>query len=271
MHGDEVIGVLRKLRTKYTDPIEYQLPLGEQQVALNPLLGKQICLRYLGVIFCIHCGRKTRKSFSQGYCYPCFQRLAQCDMCTVRPELCHYDQGACREPEWGREHCLVPHTVYLSNASGLKVGITRGEDPTQRWIDQGAAEGLAIRTVPDRLSAGRLEVALKESVSDRTNWRKMLKGEPDTIDLAGEAERLLNELCESEGAISGETPQFQQMLKLDYPVVQYPAKVSAHNFEKEACFVGALRGIKGQYLMVGDKVVNVRKYAGYQMSFSVEA
>ena len=263
-------GTLRKMRVSYSDPIEYQLPIGAELIALNPLLGKQLKLCYLGAIHCIHCGRKTRKSFSQGYCYPCFTSLAQCDMCTVKPELCHYEQGTCREPEWGRQHCFKPHTVYLSNASGLKVGITRGEDPTTRWIDQGAAEGLAIRTVPNRLEAGRLEVALKQSVSDRTDWRKMLKSVPESIDLAGAAQQLLGDLQASGEEVVGQHPSRADQQELHYPIIEYPAKISAHNFDKNECLAGELRGIKGQYLMVGDKVVNVRKYAGYEMSLSVE-
>ena len=36
-----------------------------------------------------HCGRKTAKSYAQGYCYPCFRKLPQCDSCIVSPEKCH--------------------------------------------------------------------------------------------------------------------------------------------------------------------------------------
>ena len=74
-----------------------------------------------GRIHCVECGRATKKSFNQGHCFPCFRSLASCDRCITSPELCHYDAGTCREPEWGEAHCMQPHVVYLANSSGLKV------------------------------------------------------------------------------------------------------------------------------------------------------
>lgn len=121
-----VTGSLRKMRSALAETVAYALPVGDCDVPLNALLGRRITLQYLGQIHCVHCGRRTNKSFSQGYCYPCFQKLAACDSCIVSPEKCHYAAGTCREPAWGEQHCLQPHVVYLANSSGLKVGITRG-------------------------------------------------------------------------------------------------------------------------------------------------
>ena len=94
-------GNLRKLRTELPDDgiARYELPCGDESVPLNALLGERIRLACAGEINCIHCGRKTKKSFNQGYCYPCFKRLAQCDSCIVKPEKCHYHAGTCREPD----------------------------------------------------------------------------------------------------------------------------------------------------------------------------
>ncbi len=61
-------------------------------------------------------------------------------MCIMKPETCHYEQGTCREPQWGEENCMVDHFVYLSNTSSLKVGITRHTQIPTRWIDQGATQ-----------------------------------------------------------------------------------------------------------------------------------
>src|SRR5690625_1150681 len=121
IHG----GSLRKMAVAPGEPARYALPLGEESVPLNPFLGQEVRLQFRGAIHCIHCGRKSSKSFNQGYCYPCFRSLARCDTCIVRPELCHYFEGTCREPEWGDAHCMIPHIVYLANSTGTKVGITR--------------------------------------------------------------------------------------------------------------------------------------------------
>jgi hypothetical protein len=258
-------GAVRKLAVRGTDPVDYTLPVGDTPISLNPLLERKLQLVWTGEIRCIHCGRSTKKSFGQGHCYPCFTRLAQCDSCVFKPELCHYDRGTCREPEWGEAHCLIAHTVYLANSSGLKIGITRGLDATTRWIDQGAAEARAIRTVPSRLEAGILEVAFKDHVADKTNWRKMLRGEPEPVDLDAERDRLFDALAAARPGftIPGDDPAESGITSIRYPVIAYPSKLSSHNLEKQPKVEGTLQGIKGQYLMLDTGVLNIRKYGGY--------
>lgn len=244
-----------------SEPIQYELKVGDAQVPLNALLGQEIGLTFLDKITCIECGRITNKSFAQGHCFPCMRKLPQTDTCMVRPETCHLAAGTCRDEAWGREHCDRPHTVYLANSSGLKVGITRGLDPIPRWIDQGAYQGLAIRTVENRLESGRLEVMLKEHVNDKTNWRAMLRGDPEAVDLPAARERLLSD------GLPGIPVSQAEVVTLTYPVNQYPDKVRSHNFTKVAKLEGTLHGIKGQYLMVGEHVINVRSNAGYHVQF----
>jgi len=263
-----VSGIIQKMKVRPETPVSYALPVGQELIEMNPLLGQTIEISWSGSIFCVNCSRRTNKSFNQGYCYPCFQRLAECDMCVVKPERCHFHEGTCRQPDWGREHCFQPHTVYIANSSALKVGITRGRDPRTRWIDQGASQALAIQTVPNRLEAGRLEVALSGFVGDKTNWRKMLKGAPEILDLEAERDRLMGELeaHRPDFAPPGEPLADASPMGLSYPVEQFPEKIIAHNFDKVAVLSGELAGIKGQYLYVGDNVVNMRKYAGYDMT-----
>ena len=176
-------GNLHKMITEAGSPVSYSLELGGRQLRLNDWLGKDVSIEYLQEIECIHCGRITRKSFNQGYCYPCFASLAQCDACIVSPEKCHYHLGTCREPEWGLQHCMRPHIVYLANTSGLKVGITRESQLPTRWIDQGAVQALPVVRVSRRYHAGLIETAFRQHVSDRTNWRSMLKNEVEEMDL----------------------------------------------------------------------------------------
>jgi hypothetical protein len=269
-------GTLRKMRTELVDPVHYQLPVGETLIDLNSLLGQEISLVYSGRIFCIECARKTNKSFNQGYCFPCLRRLAACDTCIVRPELCHYHEGTCREPQWGEAYCMQPHVVYLANSSGLKVGITRQTQVPTRWIDQGAIQALPIVEVDTRLQSGLIETALKSTVNDKTDWRRMLKGGQTEIDLKLEWEQLrisseaLLTDCQSQfGASTVRLKEHEEPTRICYPVLHYPEKVKAFNFDKEKSVKGTLEGIKGQYLILDQGVLNIRKFAGYEISFTV--
>ncbi len=268
-----ISGQLTKMAVSLDDnQAQYAMRLGEQQVAMNALLGESLTLRFLGEINCLHCNRKTKKSYSGGYCFPCAQRLARCDICFVKPELCHFEQGTCREPDWGKSVCMQDHIVYLANSSGLKVGITRINQIPTRWIDQGATQALPIFRVQSRYQSGLVEVLFKDHVSDRTDWRKMLKGEAEPMDLAAERDRLQAE-CEPQ--VADLKQQFgndairllpaENMQTIAYPVEQYPAKISSLNFDKTPEISGQLKGIKGQYLIFDTGVINIRKFSGYQV------
>ena len=261
----EVRGALRKMDARPAAPVLYELPVGDRKLPISSWLGGVVRLTFEGEISCIHCGRAMRKSFAQGYCYPCFRRLARCDACIVKPEQCHFAAGTCREPDWGEANCMLPHTVYLANSSSLKVGITRGLDPIRRWIDQGATQGLAILRVPTRRDSGLVEVALKRHVSDRTDWRRMLRGEAEPLDLPAERDRLLPLVPESEPDAwrLAERVEDARTAEVAYPVLEYPKKITSHNLDKNPVLEGTLLGIKGQYLILDTAVINVRKYAGY--------
>ncbi|MEX0963369.1 MAG: DUF2797 domain-containing protein [Pseudohongiellaceae bacterium] len=266
-------GTVRKMASRLSQPVEYQLRLGETDVPLNPLLEKKISLQYSGLIHCVNCARKTGKSFNQGYCYPCFQKLAQCDSCIIHPEKCHFDQGSCREPDWGERFCMQDHIVYLANSSGLKVGITRATQVPTRWIDQGATQALAIIRVRSRLQSGAVEVMFKQFVADKTNWRDMLKGDATALDMHAEAQRLLTacaadlkELEDKFGFFAISVLNAIDVVSINYPVVSYPEKIASHNFDKTPVVEGRLLGIKGQYLILDSGVINMRRFSGYEVS-----
>ncbi len=272
-------GHLQKmLVTASTDPaqpVQYHLPLDDQRVPLNPLLGQKISLRYCGAIHCVHCGRKSNKSFNQGYCYPCLKKLARCDQCIVSPEKCHYDQGTCREPDWADEFCMTDHIVYLANSSGVKVGITRASQLPTRWIDQGAVQALPILRVQTRYQSGRVEDILRQHVADKTNWRAMLKGEVEAVDLAATRDELfercageLDALVDEFGLQALQTLDDAALTDIHYPVLEYPQKVTSFNMDKNPLVEGTLQGIKGQYLILDAGVINIRKYTAYQVEFS---
>ena len=253
--------------------VQYGLRLGELDVPLNPLIGQRLRLEYLGEIYCSHCARKTKKSFSQGYCYPCFTKLAQCDTCMMSPERCHYAAGTCREPSWGEQFCMTDHVVYLANSSGVKVGITRASQVPTRWIDQGATQALPIVRVATRQQSGFVEDLLRTQVADRTNWRAMLKGQAEAVDLRQVAEQILgvcaegfSELQQRFGLQAIQPLSGAQVLEIRYPVTAYPAKVTSLDLEKNPIIEGTLLGIKGQYLIFDAGVINLRKYTAYQLA-----
>jgi uncharacterized protein DUF2797 len=270
-------GNLRKMLTTAETPVAYRLPIGETELPLNALLGKTIRLEYAGEIACVACGQRTKKSFNQGYCYRCFTTLAQCDLCIVKPELCHFAKGTCREPEWALTHCMQPHYVYLANSSGLKVGITRQSQIPTRWLDQGATQALLWFQVPNRHQAGLLEVAIKRHVADRTDWRKLLKGEPELHDLKARRDELgercgdlLSELPTAADTKSATHLPDEEALTFAYPVLEYPKKVSSFSLDKTALIEGTLLGIKGQYLILDTGVLNIRKFTGYHVTLETE-
>lgn len=264
-------GTIRKMRTVLDAPVRYSLPLGDTSVAMNGLLGQWLSLRHSGRIECVACGRETRKSFNQGYCYPCFKRLAECDLCILRPETCHFHLGTCRDPAWAGDHCMQAHVVYIANSSGLKVGITRESQLPTRWIDQGASQAVPVFRVRNRLHSGLIEVTLKRYVSDRTDWRRMLKGNDRLPDLAGKAAAILDTartdldaLAESRADLHWELLD-GEVTEITYPVEAFPAKVMSHSLDKADTVSGVLQGIKGQYLIMDSGVINMRKFAGYEI------
>ncbi len=271
-HKRKMQGYLRKMTTDLSNPVQYQLPVSDDLIPLNPMIGQTLTLEFTGQIACVHCGQKTKKSFNQGYCYPCFKRLAQCDLCIMKPETCHYAQGTCREPEWGETFCFQTHYVYLANASGIKVGITRQNQIPIRWIDQGAVQGLPIFRVSSRHLSGLIEVKLAEHISDKTHWQKMLKNQQPEVDLKARRDKLLA-VCESAindiqqrmpEALIESLPQ-AEVVDISYPVIVYPEKVKSLNPEKTPEINGQLQGIKGQYLIFDTGVINIRKYSGYEL------
>lgn len=271
----DVTGRLRKMPAEAGDPVTYSIAVGDTRIPLNDLIGRPLRLDFDGVIRCIHCDRKTNKSFNQGFCYPCFRKLAACDSCIMSPEKCHYHLGTCREPEWGETHCMVEHVVYLANSSGLKVGITRGSQVPTRWIDQGAVDAIPMVRVATRYIAGLVEVACKAHVADRTNWRAMLKGDVPELDLAEERQRMLGLIAEDLETLRETNGQDsirevdEESLGLSYPVQVWPAKIKTHNLDKTPEVEGVLEGIKGQYLILDTGVINVRKFTGYEVRFRV--
>jgi len=263
----QVTGILDKMPTSFIKPVQYFMPFGDERIPLNELIGQKIKLQWTGKIFCTVCGRKTSKSFGEGMCYPCFMNSPENSECIVRPELCEAHLGKGRDPEWeGRNHNR-PHYIYLALTNAVKVGVTRGDQIPTRWIDQGANKGIILAETPYRQLAGQIEVAMKNYLSDKTNWQRMLKNESaGEIDLLAEKERVGQLLPE-------ELRQYlspnNEIVELIYPVTSYPLKVTSLSFEKLNPIEMPLVGIRGQYFIFeGGNVLNIRKNSGYEVELS---
>lgn len=263
--------------SKAFNPV-YHLPIGKQLVPMNDLIGQHIKVTFAGAIHCVNCQKKTNKSFSQGHCFPCMRKLARCDTCIMKPELCHHAAGTCREPEWGEANCLQDHFVYLANTGQVKVGITRfvDGDVSSRWFDQGATQAVAIFRVKERLLSGLVEIEVAKHVADKTNWRTMLKGQPEQLNLVDLQNKVYELVAEHVQALQTKYGMQSvqrtstQPIEISYPVLRYPEKVKSINLDKEFHFEGELLGIKGQYLLLdNDRVINVRKYTGYDLKIEV--
>lgn len=253
----------------------YTLPIGDHFIDMNSMIGSHVYIEFSGLINCIYCGRKTKKSFNQGYCFPCVKKLARCDTCIIKPELCHFSSGTCREPSWGKENCLQDHFVYIANTSTIKVGITKFIENrcSSRWIDQGATQAVPVFRVKERLLSGILEKALATYIGDKTNWREMLKGQPSLLNLTNIKDDLLNKVVpvlnqvQDEYGIQSVNQSSVKPIQIHYPVKEYPTKIKSINLDKDLTFKGQILGIKAQYLLLSeDRVINLRKYSGYNLN-----
>lgn len=241
----------------------YKLESDDSELILNDQIGKQITLKYNGRITCMSCGRETKKSFGQGYCYPCFISIPQTEECVLRPELCRAHEGIARNMEYAKENCLVDQIVYLALSGGLKVGVTRYHQVPTRWVDQGANKAIKLAVAKNRHNAGLIEVKLKSILADKTNWRKMLMGNDDDRPLAGEKHKALEFLNQFGFEY---LPSDDTEYRIKYPINDFPTKIISKDFEKEPNISGILTGIKGQYLIFeGGIVINIRKHSGFNI------
>jgi hypothetical protein len=258
-------GNILKLKTENLENVDYHLPIGDDLIHLNPLIGKRLSLEFTGAINCLDTGKKIKKSYGQGYSFESFLTLPQCDRCIFQPELCHFHEGTCRDDEWGLKHCFQPHIIYLANSSTLKVGITRKTQVPTRWMDQGASFALPICEVKDRRTSGLIEVELAKKLGDKTNWRKMLKNDLDELDLIKIKKGVLEDYAELFKKYEAKILE-DNLYTFNYPVEQYPEKVKSYNLDKNPLIEDKLMGIKGQYLIFEGGVINIRKYQGYELN-----
>ncbi|WP_273272676.1 DUF2797 domain-containing protein [Maribacter polysiphoniae] len=259
-------GVLRKMQTEMGQPIQYYMLFKDNFLNVNQVLNREIQIDFIKYE-CLNCGRDL-PIFRQGFCKSCFFETPSAGDWIMRPELstAHLNKED-RDLAYEKKAQLQPHIVYLANSSNIKVGVTRKSQVPTRWIDQGAHEAIEIVEVPNRYLAGITEVALKDHIGDKTNWRKMLTNYVDDEDLITWRNKLRPYIPEEAAQYFIENNHETHMA---FPVLEYPEKVKSLNLTKTPSYKGILTGIKGQYLLFKDNTVfNVRGSEGYYVSIRV--
>ena len=259
-------GVLRKMQTELGSPIQYYLIFKDDFLNVNQLLDKKISISFDGYQ-CLNCG-KAKKIYRQGFCYDCFYEIPQAAEWIMHPELSKAHLGIeDRDLEYEKAVQLNPHIVYLANSSNVKVGVTRKTQVPTRWIDQGAHEAIEIVEVPNRYLAGITEVALKNYVGDKTNWRTMITNKIADENLVEWRDKLKQYIPEEAKQYIIENNKETHM---DFPVLKYPEKPKSLNLIKTPNYEGTLKGIKGQYLIFEDNTIfNVRSNEGFVVNITV--
>ncbi len=260
-------GVLRKMKTELTDEVQYYIDFPNHFLHVNQLLNHQLHFHFTGYQ-CLNCG-KDKSIYRQGFCYDCFFESPKTGEWIINPELstAHLGQED-RNLEYEKRVQLQPHIVYLANSGHVKVGITRKTQIPTRWIDQGAHEAIPILEMPNRYLAGVAEVALKAHISDKTNWRDMLKNKIDDVDILEIRDKLKQYLPEEVKDYFISNPA---TTKIHFPVLAYPQKIKSLSFKRKTEYKGILKGIKGQYLIFEDStVLNIRNNSGYVIDLKVD-
>jgi hypothetical protein len=236
---------------------------------MNEMVGKNIRMVATGDVRCILHGEKLSKTFGEGLCWNGFQDSSNASPCIIHPELCQAHEGVALrgDMEWETNNHLIPHVVYLSFTSGVKVGVTSERNLFSRWIDQGARQGLVFARVPYRQLAGEFEVMLKEYVSDKSNWKGMLQ--PlfmENFDLLAAKENLLFEIPDAyQDFIDDE----DKVWNIQYPCEDRPVNPKTWKLNSGNVYEGKLKGIVGQYLILeNQQVLNIRSHAGHEVELN---
>ncbi|WP_298782248.1 DUF2797 domain-containing protein [uncultured Polaribacter sp.] len=259
-------GVLKKMKTENLEEVQYYLDMESDFLNVNQMINKELTLSFVKYQ-CLNC-QLNKQIYRQGFCKSCFFETPNAGDWIMKPELstAHLDIED-RDLAYEKSVQLKPHIVYLANSSNVKVGVTRKQQVPTRWIDQGAHEAIEIVEVPNRYLAGITEVALKDYVADKTNWRKMLKNDIEEVSLMEWRDRL-KEFIPEEAAAYFIKDNVET--HLNFPVKKYPLKPKSLNLIKTPKYTGKLVGIKGQYLIFEDDTVfNVRANEGLVVSINI--
>ena len=160
------------------------------------------------------------------------------------------------------------------------MGITKFSQIPFRWIDQGAVQALPIIRTYSRYQAGLMESIFKNYILDKTNWKKMLLYKNDnaenillkrklyllknTLDTILKINRKLNIKID---ILNNNNP-----IDMTYPIKSLPNTVKLIKLDSDNHSMSDhLIGIKGQYLIFEQGVMNMRSLCGYEMSIEINS
>lgn len=260
-------GVIKKMISIHDHPIRYVLDFEKDLLFLNQFIGKNINFKKTGYC-CLSCSENIQ-IFANGFCKKCFFESPMSGDWVMKPELskAHLEIED-RDLEYEKKIQIQDHIVYLSKTSETKVGVTRLNNKTSRWIDQGAIEAIELIKVPNRYLAGIAEVKLKQKFSDKTNWRKMLTSQINDSNLKNDKDEALDFLGKDfKDYFLIDT----EVIKFNYRIDNSVDSVKSVSLKKSDEINGKLIGIKGQYLIFEDSsVFNVRSNEGYLIDLTID-
>jgi len=254
-------------RAFHVDASGLSLMIDTEKVLLTPDTTRQLTMICTAHFACVACQRPMKKNYQQGYCYPCSRQLACCDLCILKPSLCHYHLGTCREPSWGEEHCMINHIVYASWTSGIKVGITRHKRMHTRWREQGAAIATPLYTTSRRKDAGDIEAHLSKHYNDRTDWRKMLISTDVNADIFHDFYKEIALFMHDHLSL---TAQPYEPTVLSYAILGNVYPRSLGHSTQDFTIQSPLIGIKGHYLIFTTGVLSVRSLLGRALQLTID-
>ena len=260
-------GVVKKMVTELSTPINYFIEFEDNFIHLNQFIDKLFKFECTGYS-CLSCS-ESQNLYRQGFCKSCFFESPLTGDWIMRPELSKAHLNiADRDLDYEKKIQLQPHVVYLSNTGRIKVGVTRKSQIPYRWIDQGAHEAVELLQTPNRFLAGEAEVALKKYMSDKTNWRSMLKNERDSSNIKSSKDHAKNFIPSN---LLHYFVDASNVLSIDFPVVEYPDNPKSIKLNKDSFFSGILKGVKGQYLIFEkNQVLNYRAHEGHIFKIEIE-
>ena len=260
-------GVVKKMVTELSTPINYFIEFEDNFIHLNQFIDKLFKFECTGYS-CLSCS-ESQNLYRQGFCKSCFFESPLAGDWIMRPELSKAHLNiADRDLDYEKKIQLQPHVVYLSNTGRIKVGVTRKSQIPYRWIDQGAHEAVELLQTPNRFLAGEAEVALKKYMSDKTNWRSMLKNERDSSNIKSSKDHAKNFIPSN---LLHYFIDASNVLSIDFPVVEYPDNPKSIKLNKGSYFSGILKGVKGQYLIFEkNQVLNYRAHEGHIFKIEIE-
>ena len=100
------IGSISKLSSEFLNPILYKLNIGDESFELNHFIEKKIKINFLEKINCIECGTNIKKTYMQGFCYPCFINSPKTSECIFKPHLCKAHLGESKDMNWSNKYLL---------------------------------------------------------------------------------------------------------------------------------------------------------------------